>query len=71
MATLATVYNGTISAALPHCVIPAIARSMPGCLLGVGALAAGELIQQSLSTQPAVKPVAGKRLTRAMRLLRR
>lgn len=59
MATLATVYNGTLSAALPHRVIPAIASSMPGYLLGVGALAAGELIQQSLSAVLGAIPIIG------------
>ena len=59
MATLSVVYHGTFSAAFPHRVIPAIAKCMPGYLLGVGALAGGEALQELLTVPFSAIPYIG------------
>jgi hypothetical protein len=45
MATLAVICHGTIWAALPHRVLPALCRCMPGYLMCAAAFAVAEMLR--------------------------
>jgi hypothetical protein len=67
MAVLMVVFQGTAGGALPHRVLPAILRCMPGYLPGVAALAAVNfgmnMLHEKLSTLAWVGPLTGWLIT--------
>ncbi|HYF37188.1 MAG TPA: hypothetical protein VD994_17945 [Prosthecobacter sp.] len=59
LATLAVVCHGSVWAALPHRVLPALVRCLPGYLVCAGAFAAAEILQAVFSELLGMIPILG------------